>query len=111
MFEYNASVIRVIDGDTMVLDIDLGFYTHVHNTVRLMGINTPETRTTDLAEKERGLKATEFVKTLCEQNNNKCRIISHGLDKYGRSLATVMFGDLNLNQTLLNEGLAVPYMV
>ena len=56
-FWYGATVKKVIDGDTIELMVDLGFNIHHKMRVRLYGVNTPESRTKDLAEKELGLKA------------------------------------------------------
>ena len=56
-FCYNAKVVRVVDGDTIDLLVDLGFSIHHKVRVRLYGINTPESRTRDLEEKALGLKA------------------------------------------------------
>ena len=57
MYEYNAQVDKVVDGDTIDCTIDLGFKTWKKIRVRMQGINTPESRTRDLEEKERGLAA------------------------------------------------------
>jgi hypothetical protein len=59
---YTGKVLRVVDGDTVDLMVDLGFSVHHKIRVRLYGINTPESRTKDLAEKAMGLKAKEFTK-------------------------------------------------
>ena len=61
MYIYNAKLDRVVDGDTVDATVDLGFDTWKHIRVRLVGINTPETRTRDLEEKARGLAAKDFV--------------------------------------------------
>jgi micrococcal nuclease len=61
-FWYGATVLNVVDGDTIDLMIDLGFSIHHKIRVRLYGVNTPESRTKDLAEKELGLKAKSFTK-------------------------------------------------
>ena len=61
-FWYGATVLNVIDGDTIDLMIDLGFSIHHKIRVRLYGVNTPESRTKDLAEKAMGLKAKSFTK-------------------------------------------------
>ena len=89
MYEYDAEIIRVIDGDTLVALIDVGFHTHVKSTLRLYGINTPEKRTRNLEEKKRGIAASDRVVDLLEQCNNKVRVKSHGIGKFGRCLAEV----------------------
>jgi len=113
MYEYDAEIIRVIDGDTLVALIDVGFHTHVKSTLRLYGINTPEKRTKDLEEKKKGIAATDRVMDLLKQCNNKVRIKSHGLGKFGRCLAEVQLSvkdnPINLNRTLIAEGHAEDY--
>ena len=114
MFEYNAEIIRVVDGDTLIALIDVGFHTHVKSTLRLYGINTPETRTRNLEEKEKGIAASERVEELLQQCNYKVRLNSHGIGKFGRCLAEISLktngGErINLNRRLLEEGHAVEY--
>ena len=87
---YKASFLKVVDGDTMDLMVDLGFQVHHKIRVRLYGVNTPECRTKDLIEKALGLKAKDFtkewfynhevvfVKTIVDKN-----------EKYGRVLLRV----------------------
>lgn len=112
MYTYNARVIRVIDGDTINCDVDLGFYTWMHDiTFRLYGIDCPETRTRDLVEKEAGLRSKARVQELCPEGS-LVRIKVHGQEKYGRWLATVYMLDKNiisLNDLLISEGLAQHY--
>jgi len=63
MYEYRVKKInKVVDGDTVDVDIDLGFDISYTQRVRLAGIDTPESRTTDLAEKKLGLEVKEFLK-------------------------------------------------
>ena len=62
MFEYNCKIVRVVDGDTVDVNIDLGFGLWIHKErIRLYGIDTPESRTRDLVEKKYGLFAKKFV--------------------------------------------------
>lgn len=121
MYEYNAKVDRVVDGDTIKCTIDLGFHTWKKITVRMEGINTPESRTRDLEEKERGLAAKARLKEILELNNNECILKVSGLGKFGRALATVHVSTLsptsdessitliNVNQQLITEGHAKEY--
>jgi endonuclease YncB( thermonuclease family) len=113
MYEYDAEILRVVDGDTLVALIDVGFNTHVKSTLRLYGINTPEKRTKNLEEKEKGIAASDRVTQLLEQCDNKVRVKSHGLGKFGRCLAEVQFtfkgNTTNLNRTLVAEGHAEEY--
>lgn len=110
MYDYNAKVLRVVDGDTVEALIDLGFRTHHKGMVRLYGIDTPEIRTRDLEEKERGYKAKDRLTELLEACDYQIVLISHGLDKYGRALGTLKNPEgVDLNQQLLLEGFAEPY--
>ena len=64
MFEYEATLDRIVDGDTLDVLIDLGFDIHIKKRVRIFGINTAESRTRDLEEKKRGLAAKARLKEL-----------------------------------------------
>ena len=86
MYEYRAKIVRVVDGDTVDVDIDLGFGVWLHKQrVRLYGIDTPESRTRDLEEKKYGLMAKEFLKDQLKDGAVlKTRLDGKG--KYGRIL-------------------------
>ena len=105
--KYKAKVRRVVDGDTLDLDIDLGFRITLRERVRLMGIDTPETRTRDPVEKANGLKSKEFVKGFVADGSVVIRV--HGFGKFGRPLVDLYKGDICLNERLVQMGLAVPY--
>ena len=121
MYEYNAIVNRVVDGDSVDVTIDLGFSVWKKIRVRMEGINTPESRTRDLEEKKRGLAAKDRLKNILEFNNNKCVLKVSGVGKYGRALATVLVESLSplngedgitlidVNKQLIEEGHAVEY--
>jgi len=109
MYIYNAKLDRVVDGDTVDAIVDLGFDTWKHIRVRLVGINTPETRTRDLEEKARGLAAKDFVVEMFKNHQNKFILHSQGVGKYGRCLGNIFFGDKSLNDMLISEGHAVEY--
>ena len=121
MYEYNAVVERVVDGDTIDVIIDLGFKTWKKVRVRMEGINTPESRTRDLEEKKRGLAAKDRLVEILELNNNKCVLYVSGVGKFGRAIASVFVTSLspthddssltliNVNQQLITEGHAVSY--
>ena len=121
MYEYNANVERVVDGDTIDVIIDLGFKTWKKVRVRMEGINTPESRTRDLEEKELGLAAKNRLQEILEYNDNRCVLKISGLGKFGRALATVHVSslspistetgitDINVNKQLIKEGHAVEY--
>ena len=109
MYEYNAKLLRVVDGDTLDVSIDLGFDVWVKKRVRLYGINAPESRTRDLEEKKKGIAAKEKLQELLEASNGIFVIKSHGVGKYGRCLGTIYVEGDNINERLLAEGLAEKY--
>jgi len=109
MYEYNAKLLKVVDGDTIDAMVDLGFSTFTKQRIRLYEIDTPEVRTRDLEEKKAGLKAKKRLIELLEQNNGTFVLKSHGLGKYGRCLGEIFTNNRSINQILLKEGLAVPY--
>ena len=70
MYEYKVEVLKVVDGDTIDVNIDLGFgMSYNKQRVRLMGIDTPESRTRDLEEKVYGKAAKKFLKQLLASGN------------------------------------------
>lgn len=105
-FTYKASVVRVIDGDTLVLDIDVGFgFLHKNVTCRVLGINTPEMKG---AEKELGKQVKQEVEKILPIGS-LVTIQSVKLDHFGRSLIVLQgeFGDLA--EYLIEKGLAVKW--
>ena len=86
-FEYNGTLVRVLDGDTIDAYIDLGFDLKIKKRIRYMGIDTWESRTRDLEEKKKGLAAKARNKELLEAGTFK--IVSHGTGKFGRVLGEV----------------------
>jgi len=109
MYEYNAKLDRVLDGDTIDAMIDLGFDTWVHKRIRLQGIDAPETRTRDLDEKAQGFIAKGRLTDLLEASNGEFVVVSHGVGKYGRCLGTIIIENENINELLIREGLAEVY--
>ena len=109
MFEYNAEVLRVVDGDTLDARIDLGFDVHVNKRIRLMGIDTWESRTRDKAEKAKGLAAKARLKELLKVDKNKFKLISHGTGKFGRVLGDIEISVGNVCDILVEEGHAYSY--
>jgi micrococcal nuclease len=118
MYNYKCVIVRVIDGDTVDIDIDLGFSVWLRNQrVRLQGIDTPESRTKDLAEKAHGLAAksrliellpvgSKFqIATAIGSNNSDMH------EKFGRILGNFMLPGTNnsVSDVLMSEGYAVPY--
>jgi len=100
-------VIKVVDGDTVDVMIDLGFDIHTKKRIRLNGINAPESRTRNLEEKKRGLTAKARLKELCSEGGLVLK--SYGLGKYGRVLGELYTQGANINNILLSEGHAVEY--
>ena len=117
MYTYKIKLDRVIDGDTIDANIDLGFDISTKKRIRFMGINTPESRTRDLEEKAKGLAAKDRVKQLLE-GAKEITLQSHGVGKYGRCLGE-LFIDMvdgqekltleSVNELLIKEGHAVEY--
>lgn len=110
LYYYNAVVERVVDGDTIDVTIDLGFNIWVKERLRLYGLNTPETRTKDLEEKERGLKAKKYVENQVNSNGGQIQVLSLGKGKYGRVLAEIWVGKNNINELLIANNHAEVYM-
>lgn len=111
-FCYRATVVRVVDGDTIRLDIDLGFDIVLNNqSVRLYRVDTPECRTRDLKEKAAGLLAKSVVKGFVDQGSKV--VIKTSLDtkgKFGRILGTIITDEgVNINEHLINNNYAVEY--
>lgn len=106
----NAKVVEVIDGDTLVLDIDMGFYTTLRQKVRVLGINCPETRG---PTRGAGLAAKAAAAKWCEATFNRVVVKTHLVretDSFGRVLAEVWGGDdTSLADHLIEHGHAVPY--
>ena len=109
MYEFGAKLIRVVDGDTVDANVDLGFNVWVKQRIRLYGIDAPETRTRDLKEKQAGFETKKRLSELLEKNDGSFVLKSHGIGKYGRCLGTLFIDNIDLNKLLLNEGLAGEY--
>ena len=115
MYQYKAKILKVVDGDTVEIDLDLGFNIILANQkVRMAGVDTPESRTTNKEEKPRGLLSKKklaeklpvgswaTIETLKSDNND---------DKFGRILGVFILDDgTRLNQWLIDNNYAVPYM-
>lgn len=105
MYEYTAQIIRVVDGDTVWLDVDLGFDVRRKDSFRLYGINAPEMRTPE------GIPARDHLIQLLA-NGNSLRLNTHKdrREKYGRYLATLWVGGINVNEQMVADGYAVAYL-
>jgi len=112
MYTYKAEVVRVIDGDSVVLNIDLGFGTWLNKqSVRLAGVDAPESRTKDLVEKQFGnLSKQRVISLLPVGSSVLIRTYRNKGGKYGRMLVEIITEEeLNINDTLIEERLAVYY--
>ena len=115
MYEYRVKkVLKVVDGDTIDVDIDLGFDISYTQRVRLAGIDTPESRTTDKKEKALGLEVKDRLKKAIDAATNVVIKTEKpdSSEKYGRILGWVFLDDnkISINQTLIDEGYAWGYM-
>ena len=111
-YEYKATLVRVVDGDTCDALIDLGFNTWVKKRIRFMGVDTWESRTRDLEEKKKGLAAKAYTKDILENSDEgKFALRSHGVGKYGRVLGELFVKGQtkSLNELLIENGHAYKY--
>ena len=111
MYEYNCTVTRVVDGDTIDVIHDLGFSILHKCRVRLYGIDTPESRTRDKDEKARGKLAAKFLEDSI--NNGDVVVLQSKLKdskgKYGRVLGAVIVDGVDINEEMITKFLAVKY--
>jgi micrococcal nuclease len=119
MYKYKINIVKVVDGDTVDVDIDLGFSTVLKKQrVRLMGIDTPESRTRDLVEKKFGKASKKHLKGLLESAES-LSLISHDKGKFGRILGTIIAHhteghpvfetEININDQMIEDNHAVRY--
>jgi micrococcal nuclease len=116
MYQYRCKILKVVDGDTVDVDIDLGFGICLNDErVRIMGIDTPESRTRDLEEKAFGLASKNRLKELLPEDSYqvlKTEVSKNGEDmkgKFGRILGDFLIGEKRVTEYLIEEGHAVPY--
>ena len=122
MYEYKCKILRIVDGDTVDVDIDLGFGVWLHRErVRIMGIDTPESRTRDKIEKQFGLASKQFLKDMLPIGSMqvlKTQIDKSGEDKkgkFGRILGKFRIYDVAtdswdfMGNVMIREGHAVAY--
>jgi len=110
MYRYKVNVSRVVDGDTVDVDIDLGFgMIYKKQRVRMLGIDTPESRTRDLVEKKFGKASKYHLQAILEQGD--VELVSHDKGKFGRILGNLYTGNstYSINQQMIDEHHAVPY--
>lgn len=112
MYEYKATVKRIIDGDSLILDIDLGFYMFMNETkIRLYGLDTPEMTSEDPLLRLQAIMATRYLfDNLKVGEKVIIKTVLDKREKYGRLLATIITKDgLNINEGLIQNKLAVSY--
>ena len=117
MYEYRCNVVKIIDGDTVDVDIDLGFGVWMRNErVRLYGIDTPESRTRDLEEKKYGLAAKQYLTNMLDDEGGiVLKTHKDKTGKFGRILGDFKIWDekteetKTLTQIMLDNHHAVPY--
>jgi micrococcal nuclease len=114
MYEYRVKkVLKIVDGDTIDVDIDLGFSVSFTQRVRLAGIDTPESRTTDLKEKALGLEVKEYLKNLLDGAEDIVIQTEKpdSSEKYGRILGWLYINDdeKSLNEQMIEQGYAWTY--
>ena len=116
MYEYRCKLRKVVDGDTVDIDVDLGFGVWLQDErVRLYGIDTPESRTRDLEEKKYGLAAKEYVENFLDDEWLTLKTKEYdSKGKFGRILGelwrTSSYADKSLNDYLVEKHHAVPYL-
>ena len=117
VYEYSCKIVRVVDGDTVDVDIDLGFGVWMHNErVRLHGIDTPESRTRDLEEKKFGLLAKDQVKHFLPEGSIQTLVtVKDKVGKFGRILGKFKIEDhqyptpTTINEWMIRHHHAAPY--
>ena len=111
MYEYKCKMVKVVDGDTVDVDIDLGFGVWMRDQrIRLYGIDTPESRTSDDQEKVYGLAAKDFVVKWTNAGDLTLKTFKDDRGKFGRILGEIWYGgEHNVNQLLIDNHHAVRY--
>ena len=111
MYEYKCKMVRVVEGDTVDVDIDLGFGVWMRKQrIRMYGIDTPESRTSDKVEKVYGKAATEFLVKWTNAGDLTLKTFKDGKGKFGRILGELWYGgEHNINQLLVDNHHAVRY--
>ena len=114
--EFHVSITKIVDGDTVDVDIDLGFGVWMRKQrIRMYGIDTPESRTRDLEEKKYGLAAKDFLTSLLDDEGGiVLKTHKDGKGKFGRILGelwrTTNYADQSINDYMIEKHHAVRYM-
>ena len=103
MYQYKAAVLKVVDGDTLHLEVELGFDVKRRDSFRLAGLNAPEMSTVE------GVAAKEWLEA--QLSHGVLIITTHkdSREKFGRYLATLWIDQKNVNTAMIEAGMAVPY--
>jgi micrococcal nuclease len=101
MYEYQAKIISVVDGDTVDVEIDLGFKINIHQRIRLAGINTPERGEHGFLEAKQCL-TDEILNKIVKLQTTK-------ISKWGYYLGDIYSEDKHINQFMIDQGFAKPY--
>ena len=120
MYDYKCRIVRIVDGDTVDVDIDLGFGIWVRGErVRIHGIDTPESRTRDKVEKMFGLASKKYVQDILKKGSIQTLVTEKPGDqakgKFGRILGKFRLYDsvtdswMFMGDIMIREGYAVPY--
>ena len=117
VYEYKCKIVRVVDGDTVDVDIDLGFGVWMHKErIRLHGIDTPESRTRDLEEKKYGFLAKEQIRFFLPEGSMQTLVtVRDKAGKFGRILGKFKIFDskndceTTINDWMIQEHHAAPY--
>jgi len=115
MYTYKAKLVRVINGDTLDIEIDLGFDIIIKQRLKLFGIDTPDSRSTNTEIKQKGLDVKQRLMDLLTKEF-KVETMLNKRGKYGRILGNIYVTDnkgneICINELLVTEGLAVRYNI
>lgn len=112
LYRFNAKVTRILDGDTVEADVDIK-WKGLHDTkshLRLHGIQAPELHSIDPEVKEAAIHASDYLSSLVLGREVVVQLVEWGDGKdFGRSLVRMYAGDIDVNQTMVDTGHAVPY--
>lgn len=110
MYQYKATLLNVVDGDTVDMFVDMGFNIGITQRMRLAFIDTPELNSVDIAVRAQAMAAKNFVLDTLSIGRSYT-IKTYKIDKYGRLLVEIFVTpDVSVNQLLIARGLATPYL-
>jgi micrococcal nuclease len=109
MYQYNATLLNIVDGDTVDMDVDMGFNVRIKQRMRFYGIDTPELNSNDPVIRASAVKAKDFVASHVKVGQSYM-IETFKNDKYGRLLVKIRITPAStLNEILVGAGLATIY--